>query len=80
LPAKMLCPLCGGSHSHCHLCNGMGRIPTSSQLEVRIPPHVDDSTIIDIDLLRVKPDGFTSFTIKNLRIKITVINDTGKHE
>lgn len=80
LPAKMICPLCGGGHSNCYLCNGMGRIPTSSQLEVRIPPHVDDSTIIDIDLLQVKPDGFTSFTIKNLRIKITVIVDTGKHE
>jgi DnaJ-class molecular chaperone len=80
LPAKMICPLCGGSQPACYICNGMGRIPTSSQLEVKIPPHVDDSTIIDIDLLQVKPDGVTSFTIKNLRIKITIIHDSGKHQ
>ncbi|HPJ37467.1 MAG TPA: DnaJ domain-containing protein [Spirochaetota bacterium] len=38
LQAKMLCPICGGSHSHCHLCNGMGRIPTSSQLKSESRP------------------------------------------
>lgn len=77
LPARMICPLCGGSHSmiksKCHVCNGVGRIHTTSQLEVRIPPHVDDSTYIDVDLIQVKPDKLTSFNLKTLRIKITIL-------
>src|SRR3990172_5083817 len=50
LPARMTCPLCRGSHakvqSRCHVCGGVGRIHTTAQLAVSIPPHVDDSTYI----------------------------------
>jgi DnaJ-class molecular chaperone len=62
-----------GSGADCRVCSGLGRINTSSQIEVKIPPHVDDSTFIDVDLLSMKPDRFTSFTTRNLRIKISVI-------
>jgi hypothetical protein len=76
LPARMICPLCRGGHSQaaaqCHVCNGIGRIHTTAQLEVKIPPHVDDSTFIDVDLFHIKPDRLTTFNLKNLRIKITV--------
>ncbi len=72
LPSRMYCPLCMGSRSECYLCQGTGRISSSSQLEVRIPPHVDDTTFIDVDLLNIRPDRFTSFTVRHLRIKITV--------
>jgi DnaJ-class molecular chaperone len=76
LPARMTCPLCRGSHSkvksRCYVCNGVGRIHTTSQLEVRIPPHVDDSTYIDVDLIKIRPDKLTSFNLRNLRIKITI--------
>jgi DnaJ-class molecular chaperone len=80
LPARMYCPLCSGSDAACYLCNGIGRISTSSQLEVRSPPHVDDSTTIDIDLMGMRPDRGTSFTMKSLRIKITIIRREGNRE
>jgi molecular chaperone DnaJ len=77
LPARMTCPLCRGSHSKvkskCYVCNGVGRIHTTSQLEVQIPPHVDDSTYIDVDLIKIRPDKLTTFNLKNLRIKITLM-------
>jgi len=77
LPARMTCPLCMGSHgqvqSTCHVCNGVGRIHTTSQLEVQIPPHVDDSTFIDVDLIKIRPDKLTSFNLKSLRIKISIM-------
>ncbi len=76
LPARMTCPLCRGSHSKvkskCHVCNGVGRIHTTSQLEVKIPPHVDDSTYIDVELMKMRPEKLTSFVMKNIRIKITI--------
>jgi len=75
LPARMLCPLCAGRNPECHVCAGVGRIHTSSQLEVRIPPHVDDTTYIDVDLMKIKPDSFTTFRGKSLKIKISVMED-----
>lgn len=72
LPTKMYCPLCMGSRGECYLCQGTGRINSSSQLEVRIPPHVDSTTFIDVDLLNIRPDRFTTFSVRHLRIKITV--------
>ncbi len=77
LPARMYCPECRGEKSDCYICGGLGRVGTSSQIEVRIPPHVDDTTYIDVDLMQMKPDRYTTFTTKNLRIKITVMNGKG---
>jgi hypothetical protein len=78
LPARMICPLCHGSQSEasgkCRVCNGVGRIHTTSQLEVRVPPHVDESTFIDVDLLNIHPDKMTGFTMKTLRIKISLLD------
>jgi hypothetical protein len=74
LPARMMCPLCQGSNPECHVCRGLGQIGTTSQLEVRIPPHVDDSTRIDVDLTKIHPDRFTVFRHGHIRIKITIID------
>ncbi len=78
LPARMICPLCRGNQSDasgkCRVCSGVGRIHTTSQLEVRIPPHVDESTYIDVDLMKIRPDKMTGFTMKTLRIKISLLD------
>jgi molecular chaperone DnaJ len=73
LPARMHCPLCMGDNSSCHICRGIGRIHTTSQLEVKIPPHVDDSAYIDVSLISMRPNKLTSFRQKNLRIKISIV-------
>ena len=73
LPARMHCPVCAGQNHACHVCNGIGRINTTSQLEVKIPPGIEDGTIIDVDLIKIKPDRFTSFRAGSIRIKITII-------
>jgi len=75
LPARMYCPLCSGRNPSCHVCRGIGRIHTSSQLEVRIPSGVKNSTLIDIDLIKMKPDRLTTFRGKSIRIRITIIKD-----
>ena len=72
LPARMTCPVCNSEDQHCNACKGIGRINTTSQLEIKIPPHVDDSTFIDVDLLKMRPDASTNYTVKHLRIKITI--------
>ncbi len=78
LPARMICPLCHGSQSgaatKCRVCGGIGRIHTTSQLEVRIPPHVDESTFIDVNLINMRPDKLTTFTMGRLRIKISMLD------
>lgn len=74
LPARMVCPACGNSSSDCWMCGGMGYIPTTSQLEVKIPPHVDSTTVIDVDMKTMKPSPAITFRNVHLRIRITVIS------
>ncbi len=77
LPSRMPCPLCQGRHADCHVCRGVGRIHTTSHLEVTIPPGTRDNTILDVDLINIRPDRFTTFRAGSIRIKITCINSTG---
>ncbi|MBN2038742.1 MAG: DnaJ domain-containing protein [Spirochaetes bacterium] len=73
LPSRMTCHVCYGEDRYCNVCNGVGRIPTVSRLEIKIHPDTADGSYIDIDLMNVRPDRFTTFRMKNLRIRITVI-------
>jgi len=75
LPAKMYCPLCMGSDLHCYVCRGIGRISTTSLLEVKIPPGIKNNTLLDVDLMKVRPDKSTEYNAKSLRIKIVIIDE-----
>jgi len=75
LPAKTQCPLCAGGNPGCHVCRGIGRINTTSGIEVKIRPGTPSGTLIDVDLMAVKLDRFTTFRTKNVRIKITIVED-----
>ncbi|PKL39217.1 MAG: hypothetical protein CVV44_10160 [Spirochaetae bacterium HGW-Spirochaetae-1] len=75
LPSRMTCPLCSGRNPQCHVCRGMGRIHTTSHLEVSIPPHTESGTVIDVDLLKIRPDRFTSFRARGIRIRISRLPD-----
>jgi DnaJ-class molecular chaperone len=74
LPARIYCPSCGGQDRECYVCGGVGRISTTSHLEVKINPPAADASIIDVDLMGNRPDKFTFYTMKSLRIRITIIN------
>lgn len=74
LPSRISCPLCYGSDRDCHLCHGVGRIASTTNLQVNIPPGLNDQTYVDVDLLSMRPDRFTSFTMKTVRIKFTIIS------
>jgi DnaJ-class molecular chaperone len=73
LPSRMNCYVCYGENRYCHVCNGVGRIPTASHIEVKIFPNTKNGSIVDFDLIKLRPDRFTSFTVKSLRIKISII-------
>lgn len=73
LPSRMDCYECYGSDKYCNICRGLGRIPTVSRLEVKIHPDTENGSQIEVDLMKVRPDKFTYYTMKNIRIKITVM-------
>jgi len=73
LPSRMTCPLCYGEDRDCHICHGVGRMSSSSTLEVKIPPPIEHDRVLDFDLIKARPDRFTSFTMKALRVRVTVI-------
>lgn len=72
LPSRSQCPLCLGRDRECNVCRGVGRIQTTNALQVAIRPGTPDGTVMDFDLMALKPDRFTSFTMRSVRIKITV--------
>lgn len=71
LPSRMYCPLCFGQDGECYVCHGVGRISSTANLEVRIPPGLVGGTVIDFDLMKIRPDRFSVFAMKSLRIKIS---------
>ncbi len=73
LPSRIACPLCYGKSPDCHICHGVGRIGSTSTLAVTMPPPVEHGCVLDIDLMKMRPDRFTSFTMKMLRVRISVI-------
>ncbi len=73
LPARMNCPICFGRESQCHVCSGVGRIHTTANLKVTIPAGIRGKTYMDFDLIKLRPDRFTTFRTKHLRIKISVM-------
>jgi len=72
LPSRKQCPVCYGDDRFCYVCYGIGRIACTSTLEVKIPPHTANGTATDINLMRIKPEKFTSFAMKSLKIKISI--------
>lgn len=73
LPTRMNCYVCYGEDPYCHACRGVGRVHGASKLEVRINPGTASGTTLDVDLIKARPDRFTVYTMKALRIKIIVI-------
>jgi DnaJ-class molecular chaperone len=73
LPSRVNCYVCFGEDKYCNVCNGVGRIPAASRIEVKINPNPVSGNIMDIDLMKARPDIYTSFTMKHLRVKITII-------
>mgnify|MGYP001116239423 CR=1 FL=1 len=77
LPTRVVCPLCSGSDRDCHVCRGVGRIASTTMLEVTLPPPIKDGAKLEFDLLAARPDRLTSFTMNTLRVKVSMMG-TGK--
>jgi DnaJ-class molecular chaperone len=73
LPSRIACPLCYGEKSECHICHGVGRISSTSMLQLIVSPPIVHGSVMDVDLLKARPDRFASFTMKTLRVKISII-------
>lgn len=73
LPSRTSCPVCLGESSNCYLCDGLGRIFSRSLLEVKIPSKTKTDFKKEFNLLKMKPDNFTTFSMSSITIKITIV-------
>jgi DnaJ-class molecular chaperone len=71
-PAHVICPLCGGHHTHCNLCSDRGYIVRAVPFRVRIPKVLSDCDIFSIPLKRMRGREFAFFLIKELSVKIKI--------
>ena len=73
LPIRKLCPYCRGSDRRCYYCDGIGRVYSTQLLEITIPPEAKHGDLIDIDLMNTCRVKFSSYTMKSVKIKISIL-------
>jgi DnaJ-class molecular chaperone len=71
-PAHVICPLCGGHHTHCDLCADRGYVVRAVPVQVQIPKVLSDSDVFTIPLKRMRGREFAFFLIKELSVKIKI--------
>ncbi len=73
LPIRKMCPYCRGSDSRCYFCNGIGRINSIQPIEITIPGGINNNEIISIDLFKECKIKFATFTMREVKIKINIM-------
>ena len=68
VPITLRCPSCRGSGQEglfrCHYCGGEGRITTEDIVQVRIPPRVQEGTILEIPFSRFDASYLLSVRVR----------------
>jgi molecular chaperone DnaJ len=73
LTARIVCQDCMGSDLHCPACDGAGSYKSSRNLKVEFPPStIQDHRIYEFDLSKFRPDSYTHFKKKSLRVMIHI--------
>jgi DnaJ-class molecular chaperone len=74
LTVRILCPGCMGSDIHCSACGGNGSYKSFRNLTLDlIPTQWQSGQILDIDLSHLRPDRFTYFKKKKIKVRLVVI-------
>jgi DnaJ-class molecular chaperone len=72
VPARVICPLCGGDHGECHLCSSKGYVLRAVPVPVAIPKHLGDGDVFELPLARQRGKNFAYFMIRELSVKIKI--------
>ncbi len=73
LTVRIVCRDCMGGDPHCPSCNGRGSYKSSRNLKVEFPiSTLVHNRIYEFDLSKFRPDSFTHFKKKYLKVKLFV--------
>ncbi|MDZ4728230.1 MAG: DnaJ domain-containing protein [Leptospira sp.] len=73
LTVRIVCRVCMGGDPHCPSCDGAGSYKGSRNLNVEFPPNtIQDNRIYEFDLSKFRPDSYTHFKKKSLKVKLQV--------
>lgn len=73
LTVRIVCQVCMGGDLHCPACDGAGSYKSSRNLRVEFPPTtLQDRRIFEFDLSKFRPDSYTHFKKKSLRVMIHI--------
>lgn len=74
---RVVCGDCLGSDLHCSACGGAGTYKSSRNLKVEFSPvSLQNGRMFSFDLSKFRPDSFTHFKKKILKVKILVQRKT----
>ncbi|TGN17361.1 J domain-containing protein [Leptospira idonii] len=73
LTVRIVCRDCMGGNPHCPACNGAGSYKSSRNLKVEFPPStLQNNRLFEFDLSKFRPDSFTHFKKKLLKVKLQI--------
>ncbi|MDF3818642.1 DnaJ domain-containing protein [Leptospira sp. 96542] len=73
LTVRIVCRDCMGSDPHCPSCAGKGSYKSSRNLKFEFPQStIKNGRIFEFDLSKFRPDSFTHFKKKSLRVKLII--------
>ncbi|BDA77407.1 molecular chaperone DnaJ [Leptospira kobayashii] len=73
LTVRVVCRDCMGGDPHCSSCDGAGSYKSSRNLKVEFPPStLQNNRLFEFDLSKFRPDSFTHFKKKLLRVKLHI--------
>jgi len=73
IPARVICPVCGGSGNGCNLCSGTGHLVKAVEIPFVLSPEINNNEIVEINLNKIKLNTYAFFLIKHLRIKVLIL-------
>ncbi len=74
LTVRIVCQVCMGGDPHCRACDGAGSYKSSRNLKVEFPPStLQNNRIFEFHLSKFRPDSYTHFKKKSLRVMIHIM-------
>jgi DnaJ-class molecular chaperone len=75
VPARVVCPVCGGDRVHCAFCSSKGQVLKAVPVPVPIPRHLGHGDVFSLPLRTLKRGGYAFFMIDALVVKIRILED-----
>jgi hypothetical protein len=74
VPARVVCPVCGGDRVSCSLCSDRGTVLKAVPVRVAVPRDLADGSVFVVSLRDIRRRRYTFFTVKELLVQVRIMS------